>query len=582
MKLFKILDISQDGSSCLKRSVKGDASSRRLRTVANKLISLMLVFLLGSCIAAYLTAVIFAKNSVANVYTEHYLSGIYSNIEGYINNYIYQLNMFSTALSSDSALYNALKNEKLSPGDRESQIYEILNGYLETDMLISGVQMIMASGESFAVGTTIINDINEGTSELISPTKIAVFERTVTDDAGERYLVFINRIYNFHQGYNLGHLYMYVRESFIESAYSGAAEGDSVFFIMADDTVLSHPDKNQIDKSFYLPEYVLSDRGREYSFQMRDLQLNMESRAQWKAIGFLSYKKLYKAVEMLQTQTALIVVMLIVISVLVVFVLSRSLVMSMSQLQYCMDSFIMGSESSALSGFREIAALENSFNRMVTAINDLIRKNNEEKEKQRTAELKALQAQINPHFIYNALDAIQWHAKMRKQLYIADMIYELASFFRIGLHKGENMIKVSEEIRHVESYVKIEQMRFPDMFEISYKIQDDVLEMLMPKIILQPLVENAIKHGFEDIEHGGMISITGYCDENGDIFFEVEDNGKGMDFDPLILNAKSQSYGVINVHERLVLAYGDGYGLTFRSAPGEGVWVGIRLKEQKG
>jgi len=140
------------------------------------------------------------------------------------------------------------------------------------------------------------------------------------------------------------------------------------------------------------------------------------------------------------------------------------------------------------------------------------------------------------------------------------------------------MIKVSEEIKHVESYVKIEQMRFPDMFEISYKIQDTVLEMTMPKIILQPLVENAIKHGFDDIEHGGAISITGYGDENGDIFFEVEDNGKGMDFDPLTLQAKSQGYGVVNVHERLVLAYGHGYGLTFRSAPGEGVWVGIRLR----
>ena len=207
----------------------------------------------------------------------------------------------------------------------------------------------------------------------------------------------------------------------------------------------------------------------------------------------------------------------------------------------------------------------------------MIQKNNEEKEKQRIAELKALQAQINPHFMYNALDAIIWHAKLKNQEYLADMVYELATFFKISLHKGENFIYVWEEIKHVESYVKIEQMRFPNLFEIHYRIQEDILQTKILKIILQPLVENAIKHGFEYIESGGVITIVGYSDGD-DLVFEIEDNGAGMKFDPLSVAYTSNGYGIKNVHERLVLEYGQGYGLTFYSEEGKGTRVVVRLK----
>ena len=228
---------------------------------------------------------------------------------------------------------------------------------------------------------------------------------------------------------------------------------------------------------------------------------------------------------------------------------------------------------------QESECLKKMKNGDLEARNELIERNNIEKEKQRRAELAALQAQINPHFIYNALDAIAWYAKIEKQSYLADMVYELATFFRISLHKGENIIKVSEEISHVESYIAIEQMRFPGVFEVEYKIQEDLLDEKMIKIILQPIVENSIKHGFDNMDSGGKINITGYKNENGDIIFEIEDNGHGMDFNPLYVEKSKRGYGIRNVNERIRLEYGEEYGLSYNSIPGEGTIVKVKLKK---
>ena len=124
-------------------------------------------------------------------------------------------------------------------------------------------------------------------------------------------------------------------------------------------------------------------------------------------------------------------------------------------------------------------------------------------------------------------------------------------------------------------------MRFPDMFEVEYKIQEDLLEEKIIKIILQPIVENCIKHGFENVDSGGKINITAY-DTDRDIIFEVEDNGNGMEFDPLSREQESSvGYGIKNVNERIKLEYGEQYGLSFHSTPGEGTLVRIRIGKIK-
>ena len=155
-----------------------------------------------------------------------------------------------------------------------------------------------------------------------------------------------------------------------------------------------------------------------------------------------------------------------------------------------------------IGGPHEIQHLGKTIHSMVVEMRRLTDDIVREQEEKRKSELDALQSQINPHFIYNSIDAISWMAKLKKPYSdIEKLSYHLGSFFRLGLHKGENLITVAEELQHVKSYLEIEKIRFPDLFEAEMEVEPEALEGRMLKIILQPLVENAINHGFKGIGH---------------------------------------------------------------------------------
>ncbi len=199
-------------------------------------------------------------------------------------------------------------------------------------------------------------------------------------------------------------------------------------------------------------------------------------------------------------------------------------------------------------------------------------------------ELSYFYAQITPHFLYNTLDAIAWIARLKKQPDIEKMIASLATFFRISLHKGDKFIPVEEEVRLVQSFVTVELMRFPDKFEIRYDIPDEVRQLRILKLILQPLVENAIKHGISEKRGKGLITVT--AETSGDmIVFEVADDGVGFREDRPFGTADDQTlfrsgYGLRNVQERIKLEYGGDCGLTVRSERGQGTTVTVRIRKE--
>ena len=163
------------------------------------------------------------------------------------------------------------------------------------------------------------------------------------------------------------------------------------------------------------------------------------------------------------------------------------------------------------------------------------------------------------------------------------MIINLATFFRVGLHKGENIISVNDELCHVKSYIKIEKNRFNNSFDVNFELEEGILAKNIVKVILQPVVENSIIHGFKNIDYRGRIIIRAYM-QSGDIMFEVEDNGCGVelhdDASLPVSKEKSGGYGLYNVNKRLQMYYGEGYGLTFNSVPYEHTIVKIRLKDK--
>ncbi len=230
----------------------------------------------------------------------------------------------------------------------------------------------------------------------------------------------------------------------------------------------------------------------------------------------------------------------------------------------------------------ELGELEEQFVKMSEKIRNLIENIEKEKDAKRVAELRALQSQINPHFIYNSIDAISWMAKLKKPYSdIEKLSYHLGSFFRLGLHKGENLITVAEELQHVKSYLEIEKIRFPDLFEAEMEVEPEALEGRMLKIILQPLVENAINHGFKGIGHKGLIVIRIFSQGTAFIF-SVEDNGRGMEVESDALpqsESRSGGYALKNVNERLILEYGSGSALAFASSTGSGTTVRFRIEK---
>lgn len=231
----------------------------------------------------------------------------------------------------------------------------------------------------------------------------------------------------------------------------------------------------------------------------------------------------------------------------------------------------------------EVGNIANSFNYMINEIEEGVEALSAEKEQKRIAELKALQAQINPHFLYNTLNAITWQAADQGADEISVMAGSLGKFFRVSLSKGKEIISIAEELEHVRSYLEIQKIRYKTKFDYEIIASDSVLEYRTIKLILQPLVENSIYHGIKLKEGTGHISIrVDSMDEGMSIpvlRLQVEDNGAGIENDKLdaINNDLSQGrieseggYGIFNVNERIRLYFGDNYGLTFQSKAGEG------------
>ncbi len=230
----------------------------------------------------------------------------------------------------------------------------------------------------------------------------------------------------------------------------------------------------------------------------------------------------------------------------------------------------------------EIGRVVQSFQHMVEQLRHLIDEVLKSKIKQQEYEMRALQAQINPHFLYNSLSLINGRALMAGQDDIGQMARLLSTFYRTTLNKGRNTIFVKDELENVRSYISIQFIMHSDSFDVTYDIDADALPLTMINLLLQPLVENAIMHGIDHREAPGRgsLAISCHC-SNGNLIFTVSDNGPGIPAEKLgsILTSDSSGYGIQNVHHRIQLFYGPEYGLHYESRPGEGTMASLTLPQ---
>ena len=224
----------------------------------------------------------------------------------------------------------------------------------------------------------------------------------------------------------------------------------------------------------------------------------------------------------------------------------------------------------------EIGSLIQSYNFMLGEIKRLIHVVTEEKMAQKTAELNALQAQINPHFLYNTLDTINWMLLARGEDDISDLIVRLGELLKYSISGANTLVPLQEEVRYIRNYLEIQKCRMEERLEYAISIEEACNVYPCPKLLLQPLVENAIKHGLEPLVRGGKVCIIAVIDQ-GELKITVIDDGQGMEAEKIQDILLDKRVGLKNVEKRIKLIYGQSYGLRIHSQKNNGTTVEIHL-----
>ena len=308
-------------------------------------------------------------------------------------------------------------------------------------------------------------------------------------------------------------------------------------------------------------------------------------RAGWKIIGvcYVDEMIIQQVASAVQRLSVMIVGVLFV-TFLFGWLFSRLFSSPAKKLAKAMEDFEKDAENFEYSvggGTSEIMTLSESFGHMVLRIQSLMEKVRQEEVSLRKTELKALQAQINPHFLYNTLDAIAWLCEDGQNKEAEEMVTALANLFRISISKGHELIPIAKEVQHAQSYLKIEKIRYKDQFTYHFDIDESCLGYLCNKITLQPIIENAIYHGINRMVDEGRIEIRIF-QKNDDIIFQIEDNGVGMTEEQCreILQKESgdrTGIGIKNVNDRIRIYFGEEYRLSIASELDEGTCVTIRM-----
>jgi two-component system, sensor histidine kinase YesM len=339
------------------------------------------------------------------------------------------------------------------------------------------------------------------------------------------------------------------------------------------------------------------------SFEVRDdkgLRIYTVSASRstgWRTVGVNYADEMVRNRLTIRRYYALSALACVAAAVLVSVLLSHRLSRPITRLRASMQAVERGDFDIAVdvSSRNEIGELAKDFNIMIAQIRELVRRNSQEQEQKRRSELIALQNQITPHFLYNTLDSVIWMAEGGQHANVVTTVSALARLLRLSVSRGDELISIRDEIEHIRNYLTIQKVRYRDKLDYIIDVDDALLTLRTPKVILQPLVENAIYHGIKNKEQGGRVAVTGRL-RDGEVVLSVEDDGEGMSDEQLRAllegpaeepagaaagaarrQARRTRVGVRNVHERIQLYFGPRYGLRFTRNGGGGTIVDVRL-----
>lgn len=380
----------------------------------------------------------------------------------------------------------------------------------------------------------------------------------------------------------------------IEQICKNVSLGETGYIYLVDRNgeLIYHPRQQLIysnlvkENNFKVAEYEDGNYIDELDGDKRLITVKTLGYTGWKIIGVTPINETFANSTQITLFILFVIFLAIILLVFANMFISAKIANPIKALENSVKELENGSQNVdiAIGGSHEIQHLGKTIKSMVKQMHKLMGDIVYEQELKRQRELDALQAQINPHFLYNTLDSIVWMVENERYNEAITMVTSLAGFFRIGLNKGKNIITIKDELKHAENYITIQHMRFKDKFTFKINADENVLNFATIKLIIQPLIENAVYHGMEFMDGDGEIIVNAYKKDN-ELYIDVIDNGMGIPpeiVDKLLTHesrskGKGSGVGLKNVQERIQLYFGKEYGLSILSEPDEGTLIRIHL-----
>ena len=545
-----------------------------------------------------------SSNAMAAESSQRVLAQVNLNLDSYLRNMM---------RVSDTVYYRVIKNTDLQREDMARELRDALDLLYAKDREVL-VSLAVFDGSGSLVSATPLSELKNSVTPSRESWFTTAMERienlhfstphvqNLFDDPDSRYhwVVSLSRHVELSRGGVMQSGVLLVDMSFsgIEQICKEVSLSNGqgyLYLIDGSGEIIYHPRQQLIyaglqeENNLTAAAYSDGTHTERFQSQRRQVTVKTVGYTGWKLVGVVPVETLRDNYSQLLLFAMFVVIFSIFLLVFVNLRLSEWITAPMKKLELAVRELEKGAESVDfdVDGPYEVEHLSRSVQSMVSTMRHLMEDILRQEEEKRRSELDVLQSQINPHFLYNTLDSVVWMTENGRTQEAVAMLTALARFFRISLSKGSSIIPIGDELEHARNYLAIQKMRYKNKFSADISVEQGVERLYTVKLIIQPILENAIYHGMEYADGDGEIHIRAFR-EGENMVIEVEDNGPGMPeqvMEQLLKPGISVSaarpegsgIGLRNVHQRIQLTFGAAYGLTIRSEPDRGTVVRICL-----
>nr|WP_305138834.1 histidine kinase [uncultured Schaedlerella sp.] len=533
------------------------------------------------------------------------LSLVTGQTDQILSNITYNIKAFSTSSALQDAIRAEYPDNNYGNYMFSSTMHNAVHNIMEIQSLISSGYIHTRDGRVFDIKT---DEIRTPDAEMdaryreIAAEKGRILLEYPADKSGAAALTVSKSLIDIRSGSCLGILTFDIKESLFYDSYHSVSDEENECFLLIDSagTIISSENRDELQttasteilgllegmgKPEQKTQYKSGGKIPQETTAEHMLLLSSETEnGDYLVVYMMRYYRIYKEALNLALFLLIIGILVLVVGVLLSSRLAQSIVGPVIRLADYADEAGKGNFDLPVpvhSG-DEIGFLAERFGVMNHNIKELTTGIYNEQTQKKEYELKMLQAQINPHFLYNCLDNISSLITDQKNETATAMVSHLGRYYRAILSKGRNIITIREELELIRAYLEIQLIRIPDLFTYEITVDEDILDFKILKMILQPIVENSVIHGFAGYKNSGRIKIEGTL-ENQTVCILISDNGKGIPegsrssiFAPAP-TAIPKHFGLKNIQERIRLKHGEKYGISIKSEPGQGTQIGVRF-----